>query len=294
MARRRFIHPDFFHDEALVTLPPFTRLLFAGLWCLADREGRLADKPRKIKMQLFPADQVDVDAALMDLASRGMVTRYAVNGEMFLQVNKFHVFQSPHPREARSIIPGPGAPRATPGLTPGTAKVDPEPRQGDAEQSGYSGPSDTRDLRSVSPPAPALSGRPAGPRDVASRGKPLAYKPRIDVAWPGRPPVPGSLHAEFINKLGGDEADARSTLEAWYPVAADAWQSVPIGDDDFAFWRARFREWVGTTRQPARSSASPLPTSYDEWCTHEPRCNSREWHAVLVARAVAGETEAVG
>ena len=27
--------------------------------------------------------------------------------------------------------------------------------------------------------------------------KPLAYRPRIDVAWPGRPNVPGSLHAEL-------------------------------------------------------------------------------------------------
>jgi hypothetical protein len=80
--------------------------------------------------------------------------------------------------------------------------------------------------------------------------KPLAYRHRIDVAWPGRPPVPGGLHAEFVSKLGGDPEDAYQKLHDWYPMAAKAWDNKPIGDDDWTFWRARFREWVGTTKVP--------------------------------------------
>jgi hypothetical protein len=133
----------------------------------------------------------------------------------------------------------------------------------------------------------------AAPRPPTTRQKPLAYKARVDVAWPGRPPVPAGLHAEFIDKLGGDPEAARQRLLAWYPEAAAPYDGQPIGDDDFSFWRHRFRDWQGTTRQLARSSASPLPTSYDEWCTHEPRCNSREWHAIMVARETSDLPEAV-
>ena len=54
MARARNIKPGFFKNELLAEMPPETRLLFMGLWCLADREGRFEDRPKKIKMELFP------------------------------------------------------------------------------------------------------------------------------------------------------------------------------------------------------------------------------------------------
>lgn len=93
---------------------------------------------------------------------------------------------------------------------------------------------------------------------VAPHLAPLASRGRIDIAWPGRPPVPGRLHADFVEKLGGDQAEASRRLEAWYPVAAAAWADKPIGDDDFTFWRARFREWIGTTvtAQSTRTSGN--------------------------------------
>lgn len=254
MARRRFLHPDFFHDEALVTMPPFTRLLFAGLWCLADREGRLWDKPVKIKMQLFPADAVDVDAALTDLAAAGMVTRYTVDGRNYLQVNRFTHYQHPHPNEARSDIPAPPDANGT--------RADDIGTRAETHFAGYSGSSDTQDLRiPVAPDGPpAVAVRPAPVKPLT---KPLAYKPRIDVAWPGHPPVPSALHAEFVQKLGGDPEDARRKLLAWYPVAALPYEDQPIGDDDWRFWRLRFREWVGTTAKPASATGPPRASDAD-------------------------------
>lgn len=87
--------------------------------------------------------------------------------------------------------------------------------------------------------------------------KPLAYRPRIDVAWPGRPPVPSGLHAELVEKLGGDPEQARLRLLAWYPVAAAPYENQPIGDSDYQFWRARFREWQGTTVKTAGPATPP-------------------------------------
>jgi hypothetical protein len=103
-------------------------------------------------------------------------------------------------------------------------------------------------------PVPSSSVCDTAPGTPAA-AKPLAYRPRVDVAWPGRPPVPGSLHVEFVQKLGGDPDEAERRLREWYPVAAAAWADQPIGDDDFRFWRARFREWQGTTVGTTRSES---------------------------------------
>ena len=75
--RSRNIKPGFFKNEVLVQLPFEQRLLFIGLWTVADRAGRFEDRPTKIKMELFPADNVDVDAGLQALHDNGFILRYS-------------------------------------------------------------------------------------------------------------------------------------------------------------------------------------------------------------------------
>lgn len=107
MARARNIKPGFFTNEELVELPFSTRLLFIGLWTLADRSGRLEDRPKKIKMAIFPADSVDVDAALNELQQAGFLLRYEHSGSRYIQVLAFSKHQSPHKDEKASTIPAP-------------------------------------------------------------------------------------------------------------------------------------------------------------------------------------------
>ena len=78
--RARGIKPSFFTDEALVELPFEARLLFMGLWCVADREGRLQDRPKQLRIQLFPCDSVDVDGLLDRLQGENLILRYQVAG----------------------------------------------------------------------------------------------------------------------------------------------------------------------------------------------------------------------
>ena len=66
MARSRNIKPGFFTNDGLAELPFEVRLLFIGLWTLADREGRLEDRPKRIRMEIFPGDNVDVDESVRD------------------------------------------------------------------------------------------------------------------------------------------------------------------------------------------------------------------------------------
>lgn len=106
MARIRFIKPGFFDNEDLCELHPLARLLFAGLWTLADREGRLEDRPKRIKADVLPYDDaVDIDELLDALDEYGFIVRYIAEGERYIEIVKFHKHQHPHRREAASTIP---------------------------------------------------------------------------------------------------------------------------------------------------------------------------------------------
>lgn len=107
MARARNIKPGFFKNELLAEMPPETRLLFMGLWCLADREGRFEDRPKKIKMELFPCDSFSIEDSLALLAKDGFLIRYEVDGKRYAQVVNFTKHQMPHHKEVPSEIPAP-------------------------------------------------------------------------------------------------------------------------------------------------------------------------------------------
>lgn len=107
MARMRSIKPGFFLNDELAEVPPLGRLLFAGLWTIADREGRLEDRPRQIKVQTLPWDDCDVDALLADLERHGFVVRYQVDGRRYIAIPSWSRHQTPHIQERASIIPPP-------------------------------------------------------------------------------------------------------------------------------------------------------------------------------------------
>ena len=105
MARARNIKPGLFTNEVLVDLPAFDRLLFIGLWCLADREGRLEDRVKRIKMELFPCDNYDIEMGLNNLARSGFITRYLSEGHTVIEVSNFTKHQNPHGSEKDSDLP---------------------------------------------------------------------------------------------------------------------------------------------------------------------------------------------
>ena len=110
MARARNIKPGFFKNEDLAECSPWARLCFAGLWTLADREGRLEDRPKRIKGELFAFDTVDVDPLLGELEKYGFIMRYTVGGRRLIQITKFDLHQHPHHKEPSSTIPSPKSP----------------------------------------------------------------------------------------------------------------------------------------------------------------------------------------
>lgn len=107
MARSRNIKPGFFTNDELAECHPLGRLLFAGLWTIADKEGRLDDRPKKIKAMLLPFDEADCDALLQQLNDYKFISRYQVNGDCYIQISNWKKHQNPHCKEAASEIPEP-------------------------------------------------------------------------------------------------------------------------------------------------------------------------------------------
>lgn len=109
MARSRNIKPSLFENELLGEADPMLSLLFAGLWCLADREGRLEDRPVRIKAKLFPyRNNVDLplfNGYLTELERLGFIERYVVENLAIIQVVNFAKHQKPHNTEKRSDLP---------------------------------------------------------------------------------------------------------------------------------------------------------------------------------------------
>lgn len=111
MARARNIKPQYFINEDLPEIGIEAHFLFAGLWCLADREGRLKDRPKSIKTQLMPYYNVDVDHLLEQLATHPVgkkekfIIRYQIEEENYIQITNFTKHQNPHINESKSTIP---------------------------------------------------------------------------------------------------------------------------------------------------------------------------------------------
>ncbi|QVW25341.1 phage replication protein [Pseudomonas hormoni] len=106
MARARNLKPALFKNELLGVADPMLTLLFEGLWLLADREGRLEDRPLRIKGELFPyRDGLDMDDMLNWLAETGFIFRYTVGEKRYIEIDNFVKHQNPHRNEPESFIP---------------------------------------------------------------------------------------------------------------------------------------------------------------------------------------------
>ena len=105
--RIRTVKPEFFTHEAIFEaehksgLP--LRLAFIGLWCAADREGKLRWQPRRLGIQILPYDGIDFTRVMDALCDHGFLEKSA-NGE-FVRIPSFLNHQCINQREAQSTIP---------------------------------------------------------------------------------------------------------------------------------------------------------------------------------------------
>jgi hypothetical protein len=137
--RIRSIKPEFYKHDGLAALEPITRILFTGLWCMADSAGRLEDRPKRIKAEVLPYDTCDIEAMLAELALNGFITRYEVAGDHFIEIPAFSRHQRITGKEATAESRFPsfsGSKRATKGKHPRNNGETPEKQPESLEGKG--------------------------------------------------------------------------------------------------------------------------------------------------------------
>ena len=105
MARSRNIKPAFFDNDELAGCDPLARLLFIGLWCLADYNGNLEYRPAKIKKQLLGYDDCDIESLVTSLDKSRFITIYhdkKCPNIKYINITNFSAHQRPHPNEKKA------------------------------------------------------------------------------------------------------------------------------------------------------------------------------------------------
>lgn len=214
MARQRTIKPGFFKNDLLAEMPPSTRLLFIGLWTLADREGRLEDRPKRIKGELFPYDDLDaadIDTALGHLHAAGFILRYTDAELPYIQVVNFLKHQNPHVKEQASIIPVPACTVQAP-CRPDAGTVPAQLLPG-SYSSSYSSGVPSSPAREAPPSSEKngadFSARPAAPPAVFDAGGEMATWPddaALCEAFVRVRRLPRGHYARYIEEFRADIA----------------------------------------------------------------------------------------
>lgn len=111
MGRIRTVKPELFSHEQLFDAETETglplRLAFIGLFTCCDREGRFKWRPRTLKTDVMPHDNVDFARVLDALLTRGFVSKYACNDNLYGFIPSWHKHQVINNRESQSEIPAP-------------------------------------------------------------------------------------------------------------------------------------------------------------------------------------------
>jgi hypothetical protein len=96
-------------NEELADIGPYAQILFIGLWQLADKEGKLEDRPRRIKASIFPYydPKPSIETLLNHLSEHDFIIRYKVGKLKLIIISNFIKHQSPHHTEKNSILPDP-------------------------------------------------------------------------------------------------------------------------------------------------------------------------------------------
>jgi hypothetical protein len=216
MARARNIKPGFFKNEELAECSAWARLCFAGLWLLADREGRLEDRPKRIKGELFPFDAFDVEPLLAELARSKFIQRYEIDGQRYIQVSKFSEHQTPHYSEKPSVIKPPGFQESRADEPP------PDSKNAPGNDLSLRGGRNPLNPDSLNPDSPKNTSDPDGSAAAQPQAKPLSAKDRV---WLLGVPLLGDTKANrgLLAKLAKTYTD-----EVLAKVLAEATADPPI------------------------------------------------------------------
>ena len=109
MSRIRTVKPDFFRHlplfeaEEKYCLP--LRIAFVGLFTCCDRRGRFVWQPRRLKVDILPYDDVDINEVLNALVESGFIKAYEVEGIVYGCIPTWETHQYFNNKEQESKLP---------------------------------------------------------------------------------------------------------------------------------------------------------------------------------------------
>lgn len=109
MPRQRMVKPDFFDSGSLAACTIPARLVFIGLWVMADDKGNMKFEERKLMRQLFPYDDIDPRALIVWLAELeevGCIKVYEPHGDVCISIPNFSVYQTVK-NPSKTTVPAP-------------------------------------------------------------------------------------------------------------------------------------------------------------------------------------------
>jgi len=108
VARKRMIDPNIWQSEDFSKLSTLGKLVFIGLFSLADDEGRGRCNPVYLKSTLFPYEEsirsADIDKTLFEISSNMSVIFYSCDGSNYYSLYNWNTWQKID-RPSQSKIP---------------------------------------------------------------------------------------------------------------------------------------------------------------------------------------------
>lgn len=246
MARIRSVKPEFWADEDLAAQTSRdARLLYIGLWNLADEHGRLRGDPRFLKGQVFAYDDdlspADVERLVDELVAAGKVQRYRSGSSTYLFLPNLAKHQRLEAAKVESRLPGPPdpdepAPMAT--VRADLSARDPDDSAPDADESSL-----LYVAGSMEPVAGSMGAALAPARTAAKRGT--------------RIPDDFTVTPEMVTwaRENCPQVDGRTETEKF----VNHWRSKTGKDATKLDWPATWRNWMLNSRDRyGAARASPV------------------------------------
>lgn len=97
MARKRMIDPNIWQSEDFGKLSNLAKVVFIGLFSLADDEGRGRANPMYLKSTLFPYNEkmrsTDIEVALSEISRNMSIVFYSYDGSNYYELLSWYTFQ---------------------------------------------------------------------------------------------------------------------------------------------------------------------------------------------------------
>lgn len=111
MPRIRSFKPELWTSEQFVECSRNARLLFLGTWTFCDDSGRSPYRPKTLKLQIFPGDDIgieEIELWMEELNQCGLIRLYVVGGERFFHITGWHHQRIDKPQKPRCPAPEEG------------------------------------------------------------------------------------------------------------------------------------------------------------------------------------------